>query len=509
MEPSGQDIKGYFKLVRQRKGLFALSAISVVSLSLLAGFLLPNVYEASCTVLIEENVIKRLVKDIAVTPSMEERFRVLAYAMESRSLLMDVMEEIGIEMSGKSPAELEKLVKKFQRRTEIESTEEMDLFTVSYRDGDPVFARDFVNALVRKYIEMNVSEKREEAYGASRFLAEQMSFFKEKLDGVESGMVDFRKEKGIFVAVDERRVAEEIKDASEKIEELKILKSELNAKKKMIKKQMEDEDPYTAAALGMKPEDTLGGRLLMLQDRLNMLLTRYTETHPEAERARAEIESLKAQIREGKARGTGGGGAGFEMDLSAFTPLHQQLREELAKGEVELAALNAREQHLLRLIESKEEYLRDIPAEKKILIDLERERNTYDSIYKELVMSFGQSEVAKQMEIQDKAATFRIVDPAITPVEPVSPNRMKLLFLGIFAGLAGGFGAVVLKDNLDDSVKSVEGVKSFGLPVLAVIPTMSNEEEQRRKRLKDVFLFGFTGLYLLCVFVVIFFEVFV
>jgi hypothetical protein len=89
----------------------------------------------------------------------------------------------------------------------------------------------------------------------------------------------------------------------------------------------------------------------------------------------------------------------------------------------------------------------------------------------------GQSEVSKQMEVQDKTTVFRIVDPAILPFKPVSPNRVKIILMGILAGIAGGLGLVVLRDQLDHSVKDPDMAKQMGLRLLAIIPSI--EDPQR------------------------------
>jgi polysaccharide chain length determinant protein (PEP-CTERM system associated) len=238
METSEQSLKGYLRLIGNRKNAFILTSVSVITVFLLSGYVMPKIYQAKCSVLVETNVIEKLVQDIAVTPSLEERLRVLDYSMKSRNLLMKVMGDLGFNVNEMGPSETERLVRKFEKNTQINNTRKMDMFIVSYRDRDPVFTRDYVNTLVRRYIEMNIAEKREETLGANRFLSEQIKFFKEKLDDAESEIVLFRKDRGIFVAIDERKVVDEIKIAQEKVGELKLTKDELLARKKMIKKTL-------------------------------------------------------------------------------------------------------------------------------------------------------------------------------------------------------------------------------------------------------------------------------
>lgn len=499
MEPSGVDLKRYMQLVAKRKYVFVLSALSLITLVVLTSYFLPREYEAKCTVFIERNMINTIIKGIAVTPSLEERLKVLSYTMSSRNLLLKVADDLGLPVNRKEQSEVESVVSGFQKNTDIKMKSENGLFIVSYRNADPHLARDYVNALVRRYIEESVSEKREETYGASRFLTEQIRFFKEKLDRADEEIIKFRKEKGIFVALDDSRVVEEIRTAGEGLEEVRIQRRELEARKGAMLKQMKGEKPYTAAVLGKGAGDP-GERILALQRKLTDLLLTYTSNYPEVIRVKAEIETLKGRMESGLA--TAGSEAGPDAEVAMLNPVLQQLREELTKADLELAALTAKDEQIRRLMESKKSYLRSMPVEKKTLTDLEMARATTKNIYEELVARLGQSEVSKQMEVHDKASTFRVVDPAVLPIKPVSPDRVKIMLFGILAGLAGGFGLVVLLDSMDRSVKTVDSLKPFGVPVIAVIPSIQNPEEIAERRKKDMRLYKFAGAYMAGILVV-------
>src|SRR6266496_2499105 len=98
------------------------------------------------------------------------------------------------------------MVRDFQSRTDIKMKDKDGLFVVSFIDKDPRFARDFVNALVRRYVEGNVVSKREESYDATRFLGEQITTVKAKLDEVEAKADSFKRENGSVLAQSERMV---------------------------------------------------------------------------------------------------------------------------------------------------------------------------------------------------------------------------------------------------------------------------------------------------------------
>jgi polysaccharide chain length determinant protein (PEP-CTERM system associated) len=492
------DIKKYWQIIYGRRYLCIGISLFCMSVIVWGSYFVPKKYEATSTVFIERNIINSLVRNITITPAIEERLRVISYAIKSRNLLLKVIDEVDFNVKKENPAELEKLVASLQVRTFVKMVNKgagTDLFIISFKDSDPKIARDYVNTLVRRYVEENISEKREETYEANKFLTEQRKFFKEKLDNAEEKIVNFRRDKGVFIAVDERTIIGEIKSAEENLDTINMQKMELEARKSLTEKQIREEKPYTVAMLGRSKGDLLSDRLIMLQNKLNELLVRYTANYPEVIKIKAEIETIKIQLQDKSAVSEEVHNP--ETEISTLNPLQQKLKEELAKINTELAALSVKERHFKEIVESKKKYLGEVPLEKKTLADLERERDSYKKIDDELVLKIGQSEVSKQMEIQDKAETFRIVDPAILPTKPVFPDRVLIILAGVLASIGAGAGAILVLHHLDHTVKTIDELKKIVKPpVFAVIAQIVTEEEINRQNKLDKRVYAGSLVYL-------------
>jgi hypothetical protein len=173
----------------------------------------------------------------------------------------------------------------------------------------------------------------------------------------------------------------------------------------------------------------------------------------------------------------------------------------------ELRALKQAEANLNSNIARNRGLLHSIPAAKATLDSLEREKFSQKTLYESMLARQGQSEVSKQMEVQDKSTVFRVVDPAIMPIKPVSPNRVKIILMGILAGIGGGLGLVLLRDQLDSTVKNVEMAKSFGFPVLAVIPRIQDLQLLVLRAKRDRKLYIFASAYFSLILVVLAAEV--
>jgi capsular polysaccharide biosynthesis protein len=93
------------------------------------------------------------------------------------------------------------------------------------------------------------------------------------------------------------------------------------------------------------------------------------------------------------------------------------------------------------------------PEESKLIAD------TIAKIAPETIASFQEN------------ATLKIVDAALLPSTPSSPNVSMNIIIGVLLGIGGSAFFVLLKDFLDVTVKSEDDIiEKYNIPVLACIP---------------------------------------
>lgn len=244
-KPQELGIRQYLQIIYKKRVLFIAASAAIITLIITASYVVPRSYEASATVSVEKNYLNVLMQDLAVASSIEEGVQALSVVMMSRGMLLKVLSELDVDLASKSEAEIEILVKQLQKKTKIKiemnrsSNRNMELFTVSYRDSNPRFARDYVNKLVNRYIVDSLSSKRQDAVGANQFVMAQLDLYKGKIDRIETEIAQRSDEQGIQL---------------------------------------------------------LPARLAALQKKYDELLVLYTEHHPEVVRLKAEIESTREQI---------------------------------------------------------------------------------------------------------------------------------------------------------------------------------------------------------------------
>jgi len=463
MQSSEFDYQTYLQILIRRKVLLVVLALLIMTVGIVVSFVLPKKYEAKSTVFIEKNVISELVKGITVTPSMDDTIKVLTYAITSRTLLTKTADRLDMNVNSKNNVDSEELIKRLQKDIDVQ-VKDRNLFIISYKDSDPKIAQNFVNTLVTLYIEENTSSKRDESYDATKFLSEQINTFKAKLEKAQDDVNAYKQNKGSVIAIDEGKLFEEINNTQQKLYDLELKRRQLEGMRQVTRKS----------------GDPLQSKLVSLRKRLEDLRSEYTDSYPEVIMIKGEIETVKEQMK-----GREGGG---------YQPLDPN---ELAKIDAEIVAIKVSEEGLRRSIATNQALLRNIPSAKAGLDKLELEKNNQKNIYDQLFARHGQSEVSKQMEVQDKSTTFRVVDPAVLPVKPVSPNRLKIMLMSIFGGIAGSIGLLLMLEQMDNTVKGVDFVKGFNVPILAVIPHIRDSMELAAQRRKTIRLFTFAGIYFL------------
>ncbi len=83
-----------------------------------------------------------------------------------------------------------------------------------------------------------------------------------------------------------------------------------------------------------------------------------------------------------------------------------------------------------------------------------------------------------------EGSSVRIVDYAIVPAYPVSPNITKITLIGFLLGGVLSVGIIVLMEVFNDSIRTEDYlIQTYDLPILAVIPAMGSSTKAEKSYL--------------------------
>ncbi|MCV6591875.1 MAG: lipopolysaccharide biosynthesis [Silicimonas sp.] len=200
-------------------------------------------------------------------------------------------------------------------------------------------------------------------------------------------------------------------------------------------------------------------------------------TNPKVEVLKAKISQLEMRIEQMGEAGTGDTTSSvLDLQLAEIDSRIAFIEEEMERGEAELEELRI-------AIEA-------TPSVANRLAQLEREYTNTQTLYNRAVADRALAEQGDQIEVNKKGERVTVIEQAVAPSAPTSPNRKLIAGGGVFLG--GGLAAFffLLTELLNRSIRRpVDLTRALGVQPLATIPYMEEESVRRRRRaLKTILL---------------------
>ena len=251
------------------------------------------------------------------------------------------------------------------------------------------------------------------------------------------------------------------------------------------------------------PQNDLDARISDLEASIQEMLTRYTEKWPDVIAARDQLDRLYKQRETGLAELTESGGA--DTRVFSNNPVYQQLQIAINETNVDIAAVEGKIVSFRRQVADLQAKVNVIPEIEAKLAALTRDYDQIRAVYAELRERLEQEQLRRK-RIGWNGVTFRIIDPPNVDLEPVSPNRSRLLILVVLGGLLSGAGLAYLLHQVRPVFIDERSLRKVtGLPVLGAVSRawLSRHSKQRRRELFTL-LAAAAGIVILLTLVLIF-----
>jgi polysaccharide biosynthesis transport protein len=207
-------------------------------------------------------------------------------------------------------------------------------------------------------------------------------------------------------------------------------------------------------------------RVRALEAEYASLAAIYTERHPDRVSVRRELEALRAEER----------GAGH---LAVNNPAYDQLQSQLQVALGERRSLQGARADLRAKLNEIEQRLSTTPVIESQYRAMTRDYETALDKLRDLRAKQLNAELAETLETESRAERFVVSERASLPTEPIKPNRLAILFLGLVFSVGTGVGSVVVREHLDTAIHGPKDVaRATGAPPLAVIPYIQTDAER-------------------------------
>jgi len=531
-----EKLRGYWR----RRPTFFVTAALVLLLTISLAVLLPPTYRAGATILIEQQEIPQERVRSAQTSNSDQRVQVISQRVMTTQNLLMLIDRYHLypDIRLTKPREVlmqrmrDDIIMKMISADVIDPrsghpTQATIAFSVSYQNQSPELALKVANDLTSLYLNENLTSRTQLAEQTSAFFAEEASRqqariveldktladFKEKhhdrlpeletlnVQGSDRTELELRDVENHLSAIDSQRIVLEAQlaqisptavvysDTGQRVmnteDRLKDLKSKLAGYRARYAPDHPDvvntEREVAGLEKEVKAEDGTSDIARQLNDakaQLGQALEKYSADHPDVIRLQHLVNELEKTVASQPASSNL-----LKEQAHADSPAYIQVRGQIDALMAQRKSDELKRDELQAKLDDYERRLAAAPAVERDYRLLAQELENAQLKYQQIRAKQSDVQVSENLETERKGERFTMIEPPLPPEKPISPNRILIVAMGLVLSLGAGFGAVVLKDSLDPSVRGVNDVRRLlSVPPLAAIPNIVTEAEARRQR---------------------------
>src|SRR2546421_1316305 len=325
------------------------------------------------------------------------------------------------------------------------------LMDVSFESTDPQLAARVVNAHIASYIEQNFSSKYEATTRASAWLADQLTELKIKVQRAEDARIAYERQNQIWTLDDKQNItSQRLSDINKQLTDAQSERMKKESLYQFAKSGNLDAVPQIQSNLALT--ELLKKRSEVSSDYTDGL-NQYGPNFPKVQRLQAQLKDYDQSIEKEK--------------KNILAVLESDYREAQQRESLLTQALDQQKAETNHMAEKLVEY--NI---------LKREAEANKTLYEGLMTKLKETAISQGL----RSSNIRVVDPAMIPSTPARPAKGRNLALGFLVGLVGGIGLALLREYLDNTVKTPDDIETLArLPSLAVVPQFAGSNGHKRR----------------------------
>lgn len=499
----------YLSILKRRWLQMLVVFMLVLMAAIAAAIFLPPTYQSTGTILIESQQIPDDVVKATVTSYAGERIEVIKQRVMTRDNLYRIIQKYSLYPKRIDSETTSTLIDSMREgisvvlvNADVERSSggrATIAFKVGFEYERPEVAHKVANELVTLFLDENVKARTERATETTEFLTQEVESLRKELEGVENKVATFKQEHSnslpehmemhmSLLQRSESDIKEVDRDYKSTQEELRYLDVELASAKSNVKINSNGEVISTTSELEKAKAE------------LERSLGLYKETHPTIRALKRKIEALE---KPSEAKPVA---KAAKSDI-ATDLVTAKIQAQIEAAKVRLSSLAQQRKSLENKVDQLQSQVTLSPQVERGLFTLMRDYENAKTKYEEVKSKQINAKIAENLEQENKAERFSMLEPPIFPDKPTKPNRKKVIALGLGAGLAGALALAILLETLDKRVRGVEALTALiNMRPLVIIPYITtNAELKRRKNFNKYMLISILAVIILSLLIVQFF----
>lgn len=477
---------------------------------------LPDEFEASAKVFVDtDSVLTPLMRDIAVRIDDRRRIGMMTKLLFSRQILDKLARMTDQDLKANTPQEMDDLIESLKERVKLER-EGDNIYRLAFTDESPDLAKRVVQSFLTIFVETNLGESRKDQDSAEQFVLREAKEYERRLLESERKMKEFKARNLPYIS-DKGGYFSDLQNIRTQLENVTLeyqMAEERNRELEDQLLEMESSDSYEDdmeddGGLGSDP---MSEQLAELQEKIDSLLIRYTERHPEVTALRRMQASLQAQIdasmvAEEDEHDEDEDASGVNRAL-AKNPVYQQLKLLQSEAQADMASRRAIVKEYTRrieLLQKEVDRVLQVEAENK---QLARDYVILTKKHGAMLERLESLRLGREVDSSADTVRFRTLEPPKVPDKPIGPNRILFSTMVFLGSLSLGFAIAVVISLFRLTYSDRKQLnESTGIPVLGSVNMVWTDAERRKRRVLNMaYMFSFMMLLLSFVAVLVVYQ---
>ncbi|MCV2886051.1 lipopolysaccharide biosynthesis [Aestuariibacter sp. AA17] len=456
-------------------------------------------YESTARLFVDTNSLLRpLLQGLAVYNNPNQQVDLVARTLFSRANLEKIARESDLDITVNTQAEMDELLDDLKSDIKLSSTRENNIYTIKYASNSPELAQRIVQITLNEFVESSLGNNRKNSDSAEEFLTRQIEEYEQRLEEAEQRLANFKISRIDRAPGETRDYYSQLQREQSSLQETELRLLELKSQLKTAQARLLGEEPVfglietnedIAPTISTKYDTRIGN----LEGKLDELLIRFTENHPDVVKTKALLENLKSQRNkhiESLSNVAKDTGSYSQFGNINQNPVYQEMKLAVANFESQIASLEVRAEEFRKKIAELSEIIDLVPQIEAEEQGLNRDYEITRSKYLELLSRREQAELSRKAEATSDDVQFRVIDPPKLPTKPSGPPRLVFYSVILFLGFGAGLGLAFLVSQLKPVVLSASQLKSnFGIPVLGMVSHIDVDTIRRSNR-RRVYVFA-------------------
>ncbi len=472
-------------ILKRRLLFFLLPAILLAAIGIGVVLILPSKYTAQGTILVESAQIPSDLVRSTINAYAQERIQTIRQRVMTRNRLLVIADKYELFPKSMGLSESER-VRRMRERLKVSlitadgaraggQRDNTIAFNVSYIDRSPEKAFRVANEFMSAFLTEDVRARTAGASNTTEFFKQEVLRLSGQVDATEKRISDYK-------ASNSTALPEHLNMHLNMLERLNRDVASQEAAIAALDEEIRFLETQLASQLsGAGGEPGPARELARLKSELVQLRAVYHDAHPGVQSVKDQIRALEAELRPSKeiqdlqaslARAEDELREA-EKTLAAGDPAIVEKRAELTRVQDAMSAkisnaaatggdfLSAQIKGRIAVAKSRKNLLGTQRDESKVSIaDLQsrvartpeverglqaltRDQENISREYRDVLAKQQDAQLAENLEDNQKAEKFSILEAALRPEKPSSPERAKLIVLAIFVALGAG-GLVAL-----------------------------------------------------------------